>query len=281
MRTSTKHFSAFMNRTSEFFKYLNQERNTPNYQLHPLQPQRQRNPFSDKIHDINHRLHFTAESIEELRVLVRGDNILGQNDTKIQNLIISLNRDIGTIDQMIQQIEQMKSQPQNSASVAQNLRRNLAALTQDFKTIIQERGELIEKQMERRRTTIGATSISPISNSTNFSDLVYAGDDDEVEIPMQNQMLFEQQQERYGMVRNVEQSISEITDMLIRLSEIIASHDYEIDRIDAAANETISSLEKGQTELLKYYEKVKSNKCLMLKIFAILIVFSLIFIIIV
>ena len=90
-----------------------------------------------------------------------------------------------------------------------------------------------------------------------------------------------QEQERYDMVRNVEQSISEITDMLVRLSEIIASHDYSIDRIDDMANDTMNSLERGHTELEKYWNRVRSNKCLMLKIFLILIVFALIFILIV
>ena len=139
----------------------------------------------------------------------------------------------------------MRSQPQHAEKVTQNLRRNLASVNEDFKNVIQERGEMIEKLVERRKRNIGASSYGSYANSSSFSS-VYGRNDDEVEIPMaSNQMLIEQQQERYDMVRNVEQSIFEIMDMLVRLSEIIASHDYSIDRIDDMANNIMNSLERG------------------------------------
>ncbi|KAK8882120.1 Syntaxin-5 [Tritrichomonas musculus] len=269
-----------MNRTSEFFKYLNQERSTNAIQRHN-QPRRQ-TPFSDLSQDINRRLLHCSETIDTLSSLVRGGNILGQDDVQIQELIVTLNKDLAIIDQKIKEIEKMKSQPQHAEKVAQSLRRNLASVTEDFKSVIQERAEMKEKLAERRKRNIGTSSYSSsYGNSPSFST-VYGGNDDEVEIPMgTTQMLVEQQQERYDMVRNVEQSISEISDMLVRLSQIIASHDYSIDRIDDMANETMNSLEKGQAEIEKYWKRVKSNKCLMLKIFLVLIVFALIFILIV
>lgn len=268
-----------MNRTSEFFRYLNQERSV-NAHPRPNQTRRQ-TPFSELSQDINSRLLHSSETIDTLRSLIRGGNILGQDDLQIQELIVTLNKELAIIDQKIKEIERLKSQPQHAEKVAQGLRRNLASVTEDFKSVIQERGEMIEKLAERRRRNIGATSYSPSYSNSSFST-VYGGNDDEVEIPMAtNQMLVEQQQERYDMVRNVEQSISEITDMLVRLTEIIASHDYSIDRIDDMANDTMNSLERGQAELEKYWGRVKSNKCLMLKIFLILIVFALIFILIV
>ena len=77
----------------------------------------------------------------------------------------------------------MKSQPQHAEKVAQSLRRNLASVNEDFKNVIQERGEMIEKLVERRKRNIGASSYASYANSSSFST-VYGGNDDEVEIPM-------------------------------------------------------------------------------------------------
>ncbi|OHT06634.1 SNARE domain containing protein [Tritrichomonas foetus] len=261
-----------MNRTSEFFKYLKQERQSS--EQPKISQTRKQTPFSDGAQDVNRRLIHASETISTLRSLVKGGNILGQDDIQIQELIVNLNKELGIIDQRIKDVEKMKSQPQHAANVAQALRRNLAMVTEDFKSVIQERSEIIQKLTERRKN-IGTASSSPAAFATLY------GNGDEVEIPMQGQALIEQQRERYDMVRNVEQSITEILDMLVKLSEIIASHDYEIDRIDQFATETMDGIEKGHSELIKYFDKVKSNKCLMLKIFAILIFFAIIFILII
>ncbi|KAH0795745.1 SNARE domain containing protein [Histomonas meleagridis] len=260
-----------MNRTSEFFSYLKQ---IPPRNDVRSPPSSKPSKFSISARDIKSRLLYATDSIETLRSLMKNGNVLNQDETQIQELIFNLNEDIRTINQKIQELEQIKPQPQYAYNIAQSLRRVLATITEDFKAAIQERSEAIQK-IKQRRQNFGV-STSPKSYSTTYSV-----DNDEVEIPMQSTMMEKQQRERYDMVRNVEQAINEISQMFVRLSEIIASQDYEVFRIDQNTEEALSNIREGQNQLVKYYEKIKGNKCLMLKIFAVLIVFSLVFILII
>jgi t-SNARE complex subunit (syntaxin) len=72
-----------------------------------------------------------------------------------------------------------------------------------------------------------------------------------------------------------------VAKLVSQLSEMIIRDDYAIQRIDEQTEQALSCMENAQTELERLYEKVKGNKCLMLKAFAALIVAALIFILIV
>ncbi len=50
-------------------------------------------------------------------------------------------------------------------------------------------------------------------------------------------------------------------------------------RIDANITETHSNVDAAHTELLKYFKGITSNRWLMMKIFAVVIIFFIIFII--
>ena len=50
-------------------------------------------------------------------------------------------------------------------------------------------------------------------------------------------------------------------------------------RIDANVSETQSNVEAAHTELLKYFKSVTSNRWLMIKIFMVVLIFSIIFIV--
>lgn len=52
-----------------------------------------------------------------------------------------------------------------------------------------------------------------------------------------------------------------------------------IHRIDANVSETQSNVEAAHTELLKYFKSVTSNRWLMVKIFLVVLVFFIIFIV--
>lgn len=261
-----------MNRTSDFFRYLKQELPSAPRQRTPAL--RKPTPFSAAARDVNQRLVHASESIAAIRSLMRSGNILGQDDAQIRDLIVSLNRDLGEINDRIKSIEQMKSQPQHAFNVAQSLRRSLAALTEDFNAIVRERSENIQR-ITKRRQNYGAAGYAPTAFSTSYSS---AG---EVEVQMQSTAAEEQQRERYDMVRSVEQSINEISQMYVRLSEILAAQDYDVFRIDANTEEALTSVQKGHAQLVNYYNRIKGNKCLMLKIFLVIFVFSLVFILIV
>lgn len=56
-------------------------------------------------------------------------------------------------------------------------------------------------------------------------------------------------------------------------------HSIDFSRIDANVEETQLNVEAAHTEILKYFKSVSSNRWLMIKIFGVLIIFFIIFVV--
>ena len=95
------------------------------------------------------------------------------------------------------------------------------------------------------------------------------------------QVEMEQLNERLDTVQNLERQTTNIYKMFTDLFEMIAAKDYDIVRIDENLQDALDNLNEGQRQMEKYYEKVKNNKWFILKIFAVLFVFAMIFILII
>jgi hypothetical protein len=137
-------------------------------------------------------------------------------------------------------MEQMRSPPPHLASVAKSLRRDLKAITSDFKLAMQERAGTVEATLTHGERTISAFGARTLS--------------------FQDQVLIEQNRNRLDTVRNVDTSVHEIPKLFAELSAIIVRDDYANQRIDEQTEAALTSLEEGQRELVKYYEKVKGTK---------------------
>lgn len=262
-----------MNRTSEFFTYLrreelkgplrNQIRQAPNNYLQ----------FSEASKEVRQRLMHARDSVHELFLKIRKGNIFGEDEERINEIIISLNHDLAQVETKISSLYNIKSKPQNYKDAIQTLQQNLSDITKDFQTLIKKRSEISTKIQERRQNIT-----APIHQSNYFPTMY----NDETEVPMyQDTQVIQETRERYDLVRNVEQSITEIASMFQKLSQMIASQEYDVQRIDENANDASTNLLKGTKQLEKFYEKTKKNRWLIMKIGAVLIVFALIFILII
>lgn len=65
--------------------------------------------------------------------------------------------------------------------------------------------------------------------------------------------------------------------MSVQLGELIAGQQETVERIDENVSTALDNVQLGQAELLKYLQSVSSNRGLILKIFAVLVVIILIF----
>lgn len=262
-----------MNRTSEFFTYLRREELKGPQRNKNRQLTKNYSQFSDATKDIRQRLIHARDSVHELFVKIRKGNIFGEDEERINEIIISLNHDLGQVDTKISSLYNIKSKPQNYKDAIQTLQKNLSDITKDFQTVIKRRSEILTKIQERRQNIT-----APIQSQSNYFPTTY---NEEVEYPMYSNTQVQETRERYDFVRNVEQSITEIASMFQKLSEIVASQEYDIQRIDDNANEASSNLMNGAKQIERFYEKTKQNRWLIMKISAILIVFVLIFILII
>ena len=267
-----------MNRSQEFFRYFSESNIPLPNKIKPKtkipQYNNEASKFIQQSKEINMRLQNAISVVHQLNSLVNGNNVLGENDPKIQQMIIQLQGELSFVDVQINELEKMPSTQNHTASMAQTLRKSLADVTKEFKQTIQVRGENISKINQRRK------KIGNINQSFNNFSTSYSPDEVEIILPQNDLIMTEHLEDRYNMVRDVEISVTKISEMFSKLSQIIASHDYEIERIDQNTRLALDNFTSGQKQLEQYFDKVKNNKWLILKIFAILIVFALVFILI-
>lgn len=100
----------------------------------------------------------------------------------------------------------------------------------------------------------------------------------------QQMQLVEQQddyiQSRSTAIESIESTISELGSIFSQLAGMVAEQRETVQRIDADTTDIAANVSGAQRELLKYYASVTSNRWLMLKIFGVLIIFFLVFILV-
>ena len=264
-----------MDKTSEFFAYFNTLQPTPVRSV-KQKPKISQDfqAFYQNSKEINFQLQTARQFVADFSSYTFSNNILNENDPQIQALIMRINTELKSIDNHIAETEQLKSKPHDSVMRIQTMRSSLANVATSFKSVMEKRTELLNKQ-KQRRGDIGFTGPSSVYNT------VYSTDDEvDIPIPSQDVGTMEQNNERYGMVRDVERAISEISQMFVRLADVIAQQDFQVQRIDEATKGALDNFLEGQKQLEEYYKKIMNNKWLILKIFGILMVFILIFVLV-
>lgn len=87
-------------------------------------------------------------------------------------------------------------------------------------------------------------------------------------------------QERSRAVETIESTIQEVGNLFQQLASMVQEQGETIQRIDANVEEIDMNITGAQRELLKYFDRVKSNRWLAAKIFFIIFVFFLIWVLV-
>lgn len=100
---------------------------------------------------------------------------------------------------------------------------------------------------------------------------------------MQMQLVEQQNdyiQQRSTAIESIESTIAELGQIFTQLAHMVAEQRETVQRIDADTQDIADNISGAQRELLKYYASISSNRWLILKIFGVLIVFFLVFILV-
>jgi len=100
---------------------------------------------------------------------------------------------------------------------------------------------------------------------------------------MQMQIMEQQDnyiQSRSTAIESIESTIAELGSIFSQLANMVAEQRETVQRIDADTMDIASNVSGAQKELLKYYASISNNRWLMMKVFGVLIVFFLLFILV-
>ncbi|KAK6587883.1 syntaxin 5 [Cryptosporidium xiaoi] len=200
---------------------------------------------------------------------------------------------------------------QHYSTMVETLKTRMLDITRDFKDTLQKRSEVIQQQDWRRNlytytsndsfsappNSIGDAKSSFGKNDTKYSkmnrvafDIESGGVDDRNfgsgnEFGSSQTMIQESGQSfsyarsRAEAVENVQRMIGELAQIFQKVAGMVTQQEEMIQRIDEDITNTFSNVEHGHAELLKYYQYVKSNRGLIVKLFLLLIAFILFFVI--
>jgi len=238
----------------------------------------------------------------------------------IKQDIANLNKQIASLQTFVKTQKASRSGPskqvdEHNNNVVMLLQSKLASTSMSFKDVLEIRTQNMKESKDRTEqfmySTAAAATQAP-SNSVLYnnsrpdsasgfrSDSKGKGraqDGDLLALDMvsaeagigngsafQQMQLVEQQddyiQSRSTAIESIESTIAELGQIFTQLANMVAEQRETVQRIDADTIDVVNNVSGAQRELLKYYASISSNRWLMLKVFGVLIVFFLIFILV-
>lgn len=277
--------------------------------------------FNQIAKRIGRDLSQTCAKMEKLALLAKRKSLFNDRVGEIEDLTQSVRQDISGLNKQIATLQEFQRshilsspgfeaqrsssgcpQGQNhSKSVVVGLQSRLAAVSTEFKSVLEVRTENLKQQKSRREKFSQSnpipSSLPPSASSGNMGSVLlsdeYAASNGFVSLDMdnvENQRMHQQQvqlideQESYVNARasameSIESSVVELGSIFKQLASLVSEQGETIQRIDANVEETSLNVEAGHMELLKYFRSISNNRWLAIKVFGVLIVFFIIFII--
>lgn len=264
-----------------------------------------RSQFNKVAGTIGRNIANTCDKLQKLALLVENKSLFEDRSSEINQLTEIINEDLAGLDRNISELQAFSKNSnvqvnhhvsQHSTSVVMSLQSQLASMTNDFKDVLVTRTENI-KQQKQRRDQFGSDSISQsfpgeaLSGYSGGSLLLQSERTNAPDTSLdfthydqsQQQSLMEHQdtyiQERERNIKTIYSKIEELGQMMTRLSHMVAQQGETISLLDTNVTDAQLNVEAAHSELLKYFQNISSNRWLMFKVFGILIIFFIIFVI--
>ncbi|RIB04907.1 t-SNARE [Gigaspora rosea] len=260
--------------------------------------------FSRMAGAIGKDISMTTAKLQKLTKLAKRKTLFDDRPVEISELTYIIKQDIAKINKQIALLQQYvrdhkknnKQADEHSSNVVVMLQSKLASTSMGFKDVLEIRTQNMKESKDRReqfmfssnqRADIPAAN-SPLYNTQkrneqqNTDFLALDMSSGQVQ---QQQLQFIEQQDNYiesraTAIESIESTIAELGNIFQQLAQMVAEQRETVQRIDANTDDIQTHVEGAQKELLKYYASISSNRWLMVKIFAVIIFFFLIFILV-
>ncbi|XP_012696961.1 syntaxin-5a [Clupea harengus] len=264
---------------------------------------KQRSDFTLMAKRIGKDLSNTFAKLEKLTILAKRKSLFDDKSVEIEELTYIIKQDINSLNKQIAQLQGLvrsrsgqngRHVQTHSNTIVVSLQSKLASMSNDFKSVLEVRTENLKQQRSRREQFSNTQVASSPLLANNFGSSVLLQDESrsmggEVSIdmdsranPLQLQLINEQDsyiQSRADTMQNIESTIVELGSIFQQLAHMVKEQEETIQRIDANVEDTQLNVEAAHTEILKYFQSVSSNRWLMIKIFLVLIIFFIIFVV--
>lgn len=276
--------------------------------------------FQLKASGIAHDISSTAQLLSKLAMLAKRKPMFNDNPVEIAELSFLIKRKIYAIEQSLVDLSKLQksrqpqprdpgSDTQHSKNVVTLLNTKVRNISGTFKDVLEERQQMEmnnrdrwekisrPKGSDREDEMKNDANLSMYNSSNPFMSSVIAETDEkgpqegggELAIPKDSQLLLMEEgqmssnqylQERNRAVETIESTIQEVGNLFQQLASMVQEQGEVIQRIDANVDDIDMNISGAQRELLKYFDRVKSNRWLAVKIFFIIFVFFLVWVLV-
>uniref|UniRef100_A0A2M4BNJ5 Putative snare protein sed5/syntaxin 5 n=1 Tax=Anopheles marajoara TaxID=58244 RepID=A0A2M4BNJ5_9DIPT len=258
----------------------------------------------------------TYTKLEKLTLLAKKKTLFDDRPAEIQELTYIIKGDLNSLNQQIARLQEVsKSQRKStngrhllshSSNMVVALQAKLANMSSDFKQVLEVRTENLKQQKTRRDQfsqgpMSGGLPPSTMRGSAQGSLLLQeqqdqvcidmgapgAGGSERVPLLQQQQqqqlVLYDESdsyvQERAETMQNIESTIVELGGIFQQLAHMVKEQEEMVERIDGNLQDVEMNVEAAHGEILKYFQSVTKNRWLMIKIFGVVILFFIFFVI--
>lgn len=255
----------------------------------------------------------TYMKLEKLTLLAKKKSLFDDRPTEIQELTYIIKGDLNALNQQIARLQDIsRDQRRNknskhlishSSNMVLALQSKLASMSTDFKQILEVRTENLKQQKSRRDQFIqGPHFVTPVSHpALNRGSLLLCEDNQAISIDMssddhnplldgkqrictQKQITLSDEsdsyiQQRAETMQNIESTVVELGGIFQQLAHMVKEQDEMVERIDTNVQDAELNIEAAHSEILKYFQSVSKNRWLLIKVFGVLILFFIFFVI--
>ncbi|WZN60408.1 syntaxin [Chloropicon roscoffensis] len=246
-----------------------------------------------------------AQEIQDLTLVVKQD-------------ITGLNRAIEDLQQLSSKSRDGSYNKQSSAhstTVVDNLRTRLKDATKTFKDVLTLRTENLKNNQNRRKMfsssgdspfakrggpllprnqlrsnasgpggsgalqPAGSSSLQPHLEGQQQRPSAPGGIGQSAQQQLLGPMEDTYMNSRADALRNVESTIVELGGIFEQLAHMVQEQGEMAVRIDENVDETVQNVEGAQAQLMRYYKTISSNRWLAMKVFSVLLLFAVLFIV--
>ncbi|WBW70943.1 SNARE Sed5 [Schizosaccharomyces osmophilus] len=276
-----------------------------------LQAKHQKSEFTTVAKKIAYKINETGKYLQRLSQLAKRKTLFDDRPVEIQELtyhikqsLSSLNSDIASLQQIVRQTSKgSRNKPaqinQHNENIVVSLQNSLADTSMNFKDILEVRTQNMKASQNRTEKFVASTSLNtnPLANNnTTASPFNYdesEPNEDYLALNLgegantryEQMALLENQtdvysQQRMSSIESIESTISELGGIFSQLAQMVSEQRETVQRIDLYTDDIASNIGSAQREILKFYDKVSSNRALLFKVFGILIVFFLLWVLV-
>ncbi|KUJ14556.1 SNARE domain-containing protein [Mollisia scopiformis] len=265
-----------------------------------------RSDFARRAADIGRGISATMGKLEKLAQLAKRKTLFDDRPVEINELTSIIKQDLSALNGQIGQLQALSraqhpkadQEGEHNKNVVFLLQGKLTDVSANFKDVLEVRTKNIQASRARTENFVSSVSAHVAPQISQSASPLYStpnrgspgpGQDSLSLNPVGDQQLLMMEeaqpqntyiQQRGEAIEAIERTISELGGIFGQLASMVSEQSEMIQRIDANTEDVVDNVQGAQRELLKYWSRVSGNRWLVAKMFGVLMIFFLLWVLV-